>query len=316
MNILIFVVTMLMLLSLMTYTRLETYRSSQVFQVVFKHYMEKDERGYINTEAIKLYNRLKVSTKNGKSNGKVDASPRIGIGLLVDKKLRESKQKEWEQTQALLKNLMTTLYAKQPFFRQMEQERPSFLNDLIASITQAAEALPPDRQPKTTTDLANLRLADPQLDKLFYKMLHGAFYKEVFAEKEEESEAPILRSQEIAAETDLNQADAKLVEEGTTEFQSQKGYFSLLDFVTLSSSPKIRVYLAPKEVLQSIFHDPATVEAILAERKQLYKQAVGGAETKSLETAFKNQFDRLKDPAISEDGLNYSVTKTNPKYYE
>lgn len=317
MNVLIFVMTMLMLLSLMTYARFESYRNSQAFQIIFKHYMQEEERGYINLQAEKTYKSITVTEKEGKAAAKIDASPRIGIGLFFDKK-RDSKTKEWEQTKILFKNLVRVLYEKQPFYTQIEQERPSFIDDLIKAITHSVDNVATEKKLSSPTDLANLKLDDPLLDKVLYKMLHGAFYKSVITNTPEPTKALLNneKSDEVEAETSIDDDDQSTE---IAEFKSPEGYYSLLDFVTSSSKPKIRVYLASKEVLQTIFPDPATVDAIIEERQRLYRQAISdseGNDTKQLDETFKNQFQRMKDPTIDDETLNFSVSKTNPKYYQ
>lgn len=301
--------TMLMLLSLMTYARLETYRSSEIFQILFTHYMEKDERGYINEMAEKLYVKTKVSTKPGKPGAKrTDASPRIGLGLLKDKKQRESKPQQWQQTQVLLKNLINVLYADQPFFLNLLQEHPYFVDELIASLTNAVDdsKVPLNK----TADLANITFKDQMLDEAFYKMLHGAPHKELLENPDQSSRVEDGTKNEVENDQDVDQ----LAQEAD-EFRSPEGYFSLLDFITFSSSGKIRIFLAPQEVLQAIF-DPSIVDDILIERKGLYQEAVNGTDPKELESRFKDQFDRRRDPAIDSAFLDFSVTKTNPKSYE
>lgn len=317
MNILIFVITMLMLLSLMTYTRLELFRNSQAFQMIFKHYMEESERAYINQGAETAYGSIEVSQKNDTPKEKqtkkakpVGTSPEIGVKLLLDP-TRDGKEKEWTQTKILLKNLIRTLYSKQPFYLKIEEERPSFLDELIRGITAAIDQLPPDQRPKEAKDLANLELSDPVLDKVLYKMLHGALYSDDVSEEKTKDPFKQILIRETKEEATVDDEDLKK----EIEFQSPEGYYSLLDFVTAKYTPKVRVYLAPQEVLQAVFLDPATVESVLIEREYLYKRALADEDANELSETFKNQFQRLKDPALDDESLDFSVSKTNPKYY-
>lgn len=321
MNILIFVMTMLMLLSLMTYARLESYRDSQALQKVFKHYMEREERGYINLRAGKVYEKIKVTEKKKEEEGEgkstsdkpppktaINASSRIGIKPLLDSN-RDKNEKEWLQTQLLLKKLMRILYEKHPFYQDLEKERPFFLDELIREITRTIDDLPKDKKPKTAKDLANLKLADPYLDDILYKMLNGALYDtQMQAKKAEKSEAP----EEPSVESGSDNGEST---NGADEYKSIEGYYSLLDFVTDRSGPKIRVFLAPREVLQTAFQDLNTVDSIIEERQRLHDKAKQGDDVNELKEIFKNQFERMKDPNVEEDSLNFSVSKTNPKYY-
>ena len=101
-----------------------------------------------------------------------------------------------------------------------------------------------------------------------------------------------------------------------TNIKSEKGYFSLLDFINLSSYTTIRVYLAPREVLETIFPDKGVVDEIIAQRQRLHQQAIDEADTKELGLSFKNQFEPRRDPSIDATMLNFSVTKTNPATYQ
>lgn len=324
MNVLIFVMTMLMLLSLMTYARLETYRSSQTFQMIFKHYMQEDERGYINVRAKEAYKKIKVTEKDDKDGKKkptpkkIDASPRIGIGLLFNPD-REAKGKEWEQTKVLLKNLMRTLYKEQGFYKELEAKRPNFVDDLIPAITRAVDELPKDVKPKHAVGLGNLELPDRQLNSVLYKMLHGASYVDVLTDEQKKSleqrNGFVLRDNSTNADVEAA-ADEEESSDDADEYKSPEGYFSLLDFVNSGSKPKIRIYLAPKEVLQAIFNEPSTVNSIIEERQRLYQQADSDGDIGQLSESFKNQFIKLKDASIEDDTLNFTISKTNPKYYK
>jgi len=93
MNVLIFVMTMLMLLSLLTYARLESYRNSQVFQIFFTYYMEKDERGYQNLAAEKLYKKIKAPGKKTSE----EPSPATLPAASNPKKNRTEKPGRWKR---------------------------------------------------------------------------------------------------------------------------------------------------------------------------------------------------------------------------
>lgn len=318
MNVLIFVTTMLMLLSLMTYARLESYRSSQAFQIIFKHYMQEKERGYINGQAEEVYKSIVVKEKEKEEGTKkspaIDASPRIAIGLLFDSK-REGK--DWDQTRVLLKNLIKNLYANQPFYQKIEQGRPAFIDDLLSAVTQAIDDLPSEKKPKKAADLAHLKLADPVLDDLLYKILHGAFYMDIVTDGQQQVEDQQNDSNKYSEDDIATTEDDNEGSNGFDEYKSPEGYYSLLDYVTAKKKPRIRVYLASRNVLLAVFQEPATVNAIINERESLYHQTAGSKQMdmEQLNETFKNQFEKLRDPAIEPDTLNFSVSKTNPKYY-
>lgn len=309
MNVLIFVVTMIMILTLLTYAKLETFRSSQVFQVLFENYMEKDERSHINLAAKKKYDSIKKTEKSKKEKkedkpAKSASSPRISLELFKNKSARETKPQDWNQTKHLLKNLLNVLYKDQPFFVKLQNERPQFLEDLINSMTQAIDDLPKEKQLKKAQDFGNLSLNDPQLDALLYKILKGAPYKDV--SKKEDSE------ETSSGETSEEASDPTI---GVDEYKSIKGYYSLLDFVTLSPNQKIRIYLASREVLQAIFLNEQVVDDVITERKALYRQLNAEASPEDLKKTFQSRFEGNVDPTVKES-VDYTVSKTNPKNYE
>ena len=65
MNILIFVMSLLMMLALLTYGRLDMYRSFVVTQGEFERYMADGERNAINSAAQQWYDWTTLTTKNG-----------------------------------------------------------------------------------------------------------------------------------------------------------------------------------------------------------------------------------------------------------
>lgn len=314
MNVLIFVTTILMLLSVMTYARLESYRNSQAFQGIFKHYMQETERGYINGQAKTVYDSIvvKEDDKKGeaKKNPAIDANPRIAIGLLFDPK-RETQAKDLEQTRILLKNLIEILYSKQPFYQKISQQRPVFIDELLNLIIQTVDALPAEKKLKKTTDLGNLKLPDPVLDDALYKILHGAPNLNLVNESVEQlNDSNKFSEDDISTAGENNESGHEL-----DEYKSPGGYYSLLDYVIGKKKPKIRVYLAPRNVLLAIFKNDETVDSIINERESLYRQAIDSDKMEPFNESFKNQFEKLRDQAIDPETLNFSVSKTNPKYY-
>lgn len=308
------VMVMVMMLTLMTYAKLETYRSTQILDKYFNHYMEFEERGNINKKAIDQYKLTKMSSKA--STPKAGASkttpatpksrPRLSLDKLMDKKFAKENPEKWEQLVHLLHNLTDQLYGAHPFYQEALAHNPNAIEDLAKQVTKAVDKLDKEKRPKTTKDLANLELESPELNEFFYKMLLGAPYKDVLAE-------PKLTD----GEADTDEDDSTLEQEAE-EYSSPLGYYSLLDFITLGKSDKIRVYLAPRDLLMAIYHDPAVVDELIKARQDLYKLALGKDDNKfnDLTESLKQQFEHRRDGTINSDQLDYTVNKTNPKEYE
>ena len=115
-------------------------------------------------------------------------------------------------------------------------------------------------------------MPDPQLNDALYKMLNGAPYKYKNEDKKKSENEPVESNKEDTSQ------DHEQIKSEAEEYKSAPGYYSLLDFITLKPPPKIRLYLAPKELLQAIFHDQNVVNEILIERVELHRQALPGCQ--------------------------------------
>ena len=161
-----------------------------------------------------------------------------------------------------------------PFYKDLLEQRPNAIEELADQLTKGIDNLDDKLKPKTAADLANIPINDEELNILFYKMLLGAPYKDIL----KNINCLLWRQPKEEADTD---EDSRELKGEAEEFNSPEGYYSLLDFITLRPSNKIRLYLAPKDLLLSIFHDPEVVNQIIEERKQLYKLAVDTKDAKS-----------------------------------
>lgn len=312
MNVLIFVMTMLMLLAMLAYGRLETYVNSQLTQVVFENYMQNQERSSINSGAVKAYDDIKKSgkTKDTPPTPRVKATSKITMALFFNHSLREKDPKQWNQSKILLKNLIVTLYGQEKFFKEALEKRPGVVDELISAIEHASDALPPDKKMKQTKDLLTLKLQDPVLDDLFYQILKENPYIDLLPQSQQKANGTLKPVEPVEEENKEDHADGS---EEAQEHQSPPGYFSLLDFINNSKDYKVRVFLAPKQVLQAIFRDQSTVDEIMREREMFYKQAVSGMPVDELSKAFESRFNGSRQSDIDTTSLDYSVSKTRPK---
>lgn len=303
MNVLIFVTTLLMVLAALTYGRLETFRNSQAIQPVLVEFMTKEERGYINQGAEDTYDKMtvKVKAKEGSKSTPVPATSKINISLLLNPEQRNNKEHEWQQTQLLLKRLMEQLYQEQPFYRKMQEKNPQFIDEIVADLAAAIEREKKEKRPKEPKDLALVELSDPQLNEVLYKMLRGTPCPEG-----PQQQSPLMKKEKEEDTGEVEPPDS-------SAYRSVEGYCSLLDFITKSPYHKIRVYLAPKEVLKTIYGDDKIVESILQERQELHRRATKDEDLKELTSSFKTLVDSYRDPNIDSDMVDYSVTKTTPK---
>lgn len=313
MNILLFTTSMILLLTALTYARLETYRSFSIVQGEFNYYMAHAERGMINQTAKNWYTNSAATrspNKERSSQGKGRALSRLSLAAFIDSKKQGAYQQELPQLTALAKKLISTLYKDQRFFQDFEQKRPDFVSALLSGL-MIADSLPKEQKLMRTSDLANLNLQDVELNTVFYLMLQGT----LTAEKEEQQE-PLKYGNGCDFQGESGEEEDEAQESGKSEeVNSPQGTYSLLDFITLQEAAKVRVYLAPRPLLMAIFDDAATVSALIEARCHLYRAVINKTLNSEQATQnFRSQF-LPSSKGFDETILDFSVTKTNPRHY-
>lgn len=319
MNVLLFVTAMIMVLSMLTYTKLELYHSFSLLQSQFTRYMTEIERGTINTTAEWWYenSRSTQSSTSPQPNpqaARSSARSRLSFLVFIDKAKQAQYAQVYPKIVLLTKKLIFTLYKNQPFFQQFVQRRPDIVDGLLASL-MIADSLPKEQKIKKATDLANLNLEDPLLNTFFYYVLKGTPFAPPEQTKTVEPYQPLQTDFIIKlgnGETEDEDGDP----DKSKYYVSPSGY-SLLDCINVDDAVKIRVFLASKPLLLAIFDHPDIVNAIIAMRNDLYHKVTSGAVTANdASTQFQNLFASKSDPNFNDTILDFKVTKTNPKNYE
>lgn len=323
MNILLFVTSMILLLALLTFARIETYRSFSVLQGEFNKYMRISERSEINETAAAWYKKsvAEKSTASITKNAKGKARSKLSFIVFVDNEKRTKYAKEYPQLLILTKKLIRTLYGNMKFYQEMEQNQPGFIDALLQALGSAAEPYFKNKKKKIikrAEDLSILMLGEPDLDDAWYKILSGTLKKnELLPEqKTTEAERPMVELPSGPEEDGSENDDQEHESESLCDYRSPQGYYSLLDYITLEDAARIRVFLASEGLLSAIFDDPATVADIIKIRHDLFRSVDNGSiTTEAASTQFKTQFlPRVE--GMDETILDFSVTKTNPRNYE
>lgn len=307
MNVLIFVMSMLMILALLTYSKMEGFRSSVGVQKEFARYMEKTEREPLTIIAEHWYDQIAVKTVQKSASGpKAEGTSFLSLHLLFDKEAREKNEIAFQQTKALTKQLMTQLYAKEEFFKKALEERPNLLDELLDRLVEIADEFSAKKKIERPSVLANFEFNDPISNDFMYNMIKGLRLPEntppkIVAKEEEEVSSDDEADKLSNAERDTPNC----------------GFVSLLDFLTAAKTSKIRIYLASTNLLIAIYGDPSIANQILEKRKELYlavrnKEMKKEEATKQFEEAFKNEGNANAYATL----LNFNVTETNPSQYE
>lgn len=324
MNILLFVMTILMALSLLTYARLENYRTFSGMKAQFSTYMESIERKPINEAAKKWYDDITVNTKFSpiQREQAPGGCARLSLFLLLNKEARDKAPEMHQQTRTLAKQLMIALYGGERFFKEMASEHPTFLDEILTEIETLSDALPEGKKIIKTEGLATLQLSNESLHRVFNRMLHGELPAEI--EKEASAPAPLFTKVEFSfglsvtlpeeADNNDDELDAAIESD---EAHAPEGYVSLIDHITVVDRKKIRVYLASRALLLAIYGDRDIVESIIEARKALFKQLKAeGTLKNALSQQFKDNFSNSGQAPSYSAILDFTVTKTDPKGYE
>lgn len=307
MNILIFVLSLVMLLAVMTYGRLDMYRNFFVTQGEFERYIVNEERKAINLGAEKWYKWTHLVDKNGQKRKGTpsNATPYISIFLLMHPEARQANNPIVLTQKELLKRLIYIVFGQQKEFQEAVNKNPNIIDELIHAIEMAGTKLTQENRPiKKISELMKLELGNPALDDLYYWMVKG--YK-IPPPPKVTSQEPILKVQEDVG-TDSEESPSNQAE----DYFPQPGVISLLDFITIHNKPTIRIYLASPQVLMAIFSDPHTVDDIIKTRQEIYYQMRNDGDGKSLSEQFKEKFVSRTNN-IPENMLDFTVSSSPPK---
>jgi hypothetical protein len=319
MNVLLFVTTMIMVLAMLTYTRLETYRNFSLVDTEFTKFMEITERGYIN-EAAKCWYRTHQATRQKNPSNKpnaLDSGSRLNFNIFINKKIQEANPKAYPELFLLAKKLMLYLYKEQSFFKTLFEQKPDLLDAVLTRLI-LADDLPDKRKVTAPDDLSTVDLEDPLLNNFMYFVIKGTPVPDKAQEKKEEPAPAVgLRTDEESEESDDDEDEIEPNEK--EHCKSPEGFYSLSDYIAIQNAVKVRVFLASRALLMAIFDDKNVVDAIISMRKDLFKKVKKKnlpLDPKEASQQFESAFSSKSDPHFTKVILDYAVTKTNPKDYE
>jgi hypothetical protein len=284
MNILTTVFTLLMVMAILTYARLETFLEHAGFQREYRNFITEKERAPYNEAQEKLLKEGKSTTE---PKGGKHLKYQINFDLLLDKTKRENQQEAYLQTRELLKKLMEFLYGSHRFLQELKEKRPTLIDELLDRIMQVADKEIYQGKIKRVGDLSTLQLEDPELQDLLYHVLKGSRDKLKYAE----------------------------------EYREKEGYLSLTNFITVEDTNRlISVYLAPGEILMALYGDTTQVEEVFAIREDLFREREKRSQENGINAILSKKFaDALSGRSFlgSKENLllDFSVSGTNPKQY-
>jgi hypothetical protein len=254
----------------------------------------------------------KPKGKTNAQSNKQEGSARLSFRIFIDEKMRAKDPEAYQLNARWTKSLMTTLYGKQRFFKRAIKQSPGFMDKILEDLERAVQELPAKQRPTTAGDLSNLELP-PDVAEIFYQMLKGCPREETTAAASANCASAATNFSAATGDID-EEDDSDNGDEG--EEYLKEGYDSLLNYITLRQTTKVKVYLASRALLEAIFGQPAIAESIISARKTLYHALKNQSLTaQEASEQFKSMFQGYTSGKES-DYLNFSVSLTNPASYE
>lgn len=278
MNILPLILALVLMLSVLTIEKLEKFKNIKIVQQEYQQFLKMHERQVFNKRQKSLYGHNEKTLRQ------------LSFRFFVDKEARNRDENVAKQYRMLMIELMKVVYGQASFYKNLEQKRPNFLEELLTAVEQAAEKAP-KKTIRRIQDISRLNLEDSELQEAFYHMLKGTVSREQLAEMNEEMK------------------DKKNV----ASYVKEKGYVSLFNFINdegKKATPKIVVQRAPREILKAIFVSDEVVEAVITKRNELAANKTDGSEA-----AFKSEFVDKRRPGLDDKLLDFSISAGDKSYY-
>lgn len=276
MNVLPLILALVLMLSVLTVERLEKLKNQAIVQKEYQVFLQMSERQVFNKRQKKLFEKSDKDIKQ------------LSFRFFIDSKARDRDANITKQYRMLNIELMKVLYGEAAFFKDLEQKRNNFLEELLTAIEKASEAAP-EKMIKRVKDIARLDLDDPELQKAFYHMLKGTVTREKMQE--------IIKDDKQDIHPDIK----------------EKSYVSLFNFINYegaSANPRIEIQKAPREILKAIFISDEIVEAIMTKRQELASNNDSGASA-----AFQMEFCDKRRPGLDDKLLDFKITSGEKKDY-
>lgn len=273
MNILPLVFALIFMLSILTIEKLDNYKNRTLIHQQYEKTLELEERAEFNDREDRLY-----------KNNKRISFQQTPFRLFLKKDDREKNEAKYRQFRFVAIHLIKELYGKAAFYKAMEQKRPDFVEELLNAIQDEADKMH-EKSIRQVEDAARIKLNDPELQAVFYKMLKGTINKKTCKEPSSD-----------------------------VQLDSERAYFPLLSFFNFNGMDiKIKIRLAPKELLRAIYGTKELADRVFAFGEELSKQLRSKKPELTPDEAqakFRNEFEGKQSPEII-DILDYSINKSS-----
>jgi hypothetical protein len=274
MQVLLFVFTILMAMSIMTYQRIAAFKDISALRHEYVCYMEQTEHADFNEGQEKQYKKHHGKGPESQKDAAIGASRYLNLYSLF---AEQGEDNAYKSRRLLLVRLLEILYGNQPFYQEMAEKRPNFVQEMIDRMIEGAKKREPPI--KTSKTLTNLELNDKELQHIYVKMFLG---------NNEKKQNKCLG------------------------IPTGSDYDSLSKYVRVQTKVQpIRVQLAPTDLLLAIFEEPDLVQKMLEDIKRLRNSVVSNKDKKTeasieFERLYKNRLPKDLDPSL----FNFEISSS------
>lgn len=293
MNLLIFVMALLMLMASITYSSLNRFVKSEVQAHEWQERIRAQARVKYN-QSLYAQSKPKAKDETKASETKKEEKKKTEIGkgtlpgqFLLNPGFRQQHPEDFIKYGELFKAVVRQLYFEQPFFKNLEKDRPQFLDEIMREIVEISERGKPIA---SFNKLMFEKWSDPNLKRAFSLML---------------AESPSYRKplkERIEKEHEEEEKEESIV--------NRNGIVTLNDYFHFIYKDKIRLWLAPKPVLIALFRNTELVDALIHDRKQNYSKLITGVYGR--DELEKYLYETYGGKSAYEPFIDYTVTKTRP----
>ncbi|CDZ79774.1 hypothetical protein BN1013_00272 [Candidatus Rubidus massiliensis] len=298
MNVIIYVTTFIIMISLMTYAKYESFLTVTDTKIELHRYLKNIKTNYNNERHNKWYKEITFDSNQSRTSPKQpnETISKISWETFVNLDKRNQNLSHHEKIFALSKELIYTIYKDIPYFQELLEIRPNIVEELLFAIEQQAPML---KNKDKISDLVKIDLKEEILKDFFY-----------FIEKGYLNNAASL--------SHITDDVGDEVEKEDLQEDNNKTRITLFNYISLKNGKKIRVYLASEKVLLALFQSPNIVKDIINYRNDLFKQLIKAKDDNSdLKKQLQLDFEqRFKDGSKWTDLLNFDISKTDPSLYE
>lgn len=295
MGLLIQTSVLIMVIAIITYSRLDLFLPKKALENEIVNYMSHTERAWMNSTAVEYYESLTPTVRGAQA----EKEKSMGTGYISLRPLFNDDSQQMENTKAVLRSLLTVLYSDQPFvLNEIKQgaylDPPSLFNALIDAIIQAGKNRPIDDVKKQMKASQFKQLNLGPMQSIFVNVVNGCTCTS------EILETPNITVQDAEEEESESEGSLDIV---------PRNYCSLFSFANLQPYRKLSIYLAPEETLLALYGSQQIVDDIIRTRTLAYQEY---RKSKSQET--RAALERFKSipTVVDANFLDFTVTNTNP----